>query len=125
MRFEAVLLLFFATAVVLECCCASPAAFGNTERQTAVDRVRRRTGTGTGTRTNQEEEEEDEEEVTTVTPTTAAININLLQLLQAISEFISRAGNAATNCVTQSCFPFDAGQCLTCLALVGLAAVGK
>ena len=130
MRFEAVLLLFFATAVVLECCCASPAAFGNTERQTAVDRVRRRTHTGTGrtgtgTRTNQEEEEEDEEEVTTVTPTTAAININLLQLLQAISEFISRAGNAATNCVTQSCFPFDAGQCLTCLALVGLAAVGK
>ena len=125
MHFAAVLLLFFATAVVLECCCASPAAFGNTERQTAVDRVRRRTGTGTGTRTNQEEEEEDEEEVTTVTPTTAAININLLQLLQAISEFISRAGNAATNCVTQSCFPFDAGQCLTCLALVGLAAVGK
>ena len=124
MRFEAVLLLFFATAVVLECCCASPAAFGNTERQTAVDRVRR-THTGPGTRTNQEEEEEDEEEVTAVTPTTAAININLLQLLQAISEFISRAGNAATNCVTQSCFPFDAGQCLTCLALVGLAAVGK
>ena len=124
MRFEAVLLLFFATAVVLECCCASPAAFGNTERQTAVDRGRR-THTGPGTRTNQEEEEEDEEEVTAVTPTTAAININLLQLLQAISEFISRAGNAATNCVTQSCFPFDAGQCLTCLALVGLAAVGK
>ena len=124
MRFEAVLLLFFATAVVLECCCASPAAFGNTERQTAVDRVRR-THTGPGTQTNQEEEEEDEEEVTAVTPTTAAININLLQLLQAISEFISRAGNAATNCVTQSCFPFDAGQCLTCLALVGLAAVGK
>ena len=125
MRFEAVLLLFFATAVVLECCCASPAAFGNTERQTAVDRVRRRTHTGPGTQTNQEEEEEDEEEVTAVTSTTAAININLLQLLQAISEFISRAGNAATNCVTQSCFPFDAGQCLTCLALVGLAAVGK
>ena len=124
MRFAAVLLLFFATTVVLECCCASPAAFGNTERQTAVDRVRR-THTGPGTRTNQEEEEEDEEEVTAVTPTTAAININLLQLLQAISEFISRAGNAATNCVTQSCFPFDAGQCLTCLALVGLAAVGK
>ena len=124
MRFAAVLLLFFATTVVLECCCASPAAFGNTERQTAVDRVRR-THTGPGTRTNQEEEEEDEEEVTAVTPTTAAININLLQLLHAISEFISRAGNAATNCVTQSCFPFDAGQCLTCLALVGLAAVGK
>ena len=123
MRFEAVLLLFFATAVVLECCCASPAAFGNIERQTEVDRVRRRTHTGTGTRGTQEEEED--EEVTTVAPTTAAININLLQLLQAISEFISRAGNAATNCVTQSCFPFDAGQCLTCLALVGLAAVGK
>ena len=119
MRFEAVLLLFFATAVVLECCCASPAAFGNTERQTEVDRVRR-THTRTGT-----QEEEEEEEVTTVAPTTAAININLLQLLQGISDFLNRAGNAATNCVTQSCFPFDAGRCLTCLALVGLAGVGK
>lgn len=53
------------------------------------------------------------------------IQINVLQLLQAISQFIGRTGNAATNCVTQACFPFDAGRCLTCLALVGLAAVGK
>ena len=121
MRCEAVLLLLVASAVVLECCCASPAAFGDSEKE--LVRERRRSHTG---RTEEEgEEEEEEEEPTTAASNTGEINVNLLQLLQGISEFISRTGNAATNCVTQACFPFDAGRCLTCLALVGLAAVGK
>ena len=119
MRCEAVLLLLVATAVVLECCCASPAAFGDSEK--ALVRERRRSHTGR----TEEEEEEEEEEPTTAASNTGEINVNLLQLLQGISEFISRTGNAATNCVTQACFPFDAGRCLTCLALVGLAGVGK
>ena len=97
MRTEVVLLLFVATAaVVLGSSSASPANFKN---KGEVVRVRRQDA--------------------------ADININVLQLLQAISQFIGRTGNAATNCVTQACFPFDAGRCLTCLALVGLAAVGK
>ena len=97
MRTEVVLLLFVATAaVVLGSSSASPAKF---ENKGEVVRVRRQDA--------------------------ADININLLQLLQGISQFIGRAGNAATNCVTQSCFPFDAGRCLTCLALVGLAGIGK
>ena len=117
MRCEAVLLLLVTTAVVLECCCASPAAFGNSEKE--LVRERRRSHTS---RTDEDEEEEP----TTAAANTGEINVNLLQVLQGISEFISRAGNAATNCVTQSCFPFgDGGQCLTCLALVGLAGVGK
>ena len=132
MRFEAVLLLFFATAMVLECCCASPAAFGNTEIQTAVDRVRRTRHTGTGTQ--EEEEEESPETSPEESPETSPEESRessrggrsaVLIVLREISNFLNRAGNAGTNCVTQSCFPFDAGQCLTCLALVGLAAVGK
>ena len=124
MRFEAVLFLFFATAVVLECCCASPAAFGNIERQTAVDRVRRTMHTGTRTRTQgtQEEEEEDSPETETTTRSRPSA---VLLVLKAISEFISRTGNAGTNCVTQACFPFEAGRCLTCLALVAVAGIGK
>ena len=128
MRFEAVLLLFFATAVVLECCCASPAAFGNIERQTAVDRVRRTMHTGTGTRTGtgtqDEEEEQEEDSPETESTTRRGPNVPLI-VLREISNFISRTGNAATNCVTQACFPFDAGRCLTCLALVAVAGVGK
>ena len=130
MHFEAVLLLFFATAVVLECCCASPAAFGNIERQTAVDRVRRTMHTGTGrTRGTQEtqdeeEEQEEQEEDSPETTTRRGPNVPLL-VLREISNFISRTGNAATNCVTRDCFPFDAGRCLTCLALVAVAGVGK
>ena len=97
MRTEVVLLLFVATAtLVLGSSSASPANF---ESKGEVVRVRRQDA--------------------------ADININVLQLLQALSQFIGNAGNAATNCVTQACFPFDAGRCLTCLALVGLAAVGK
>ena len=97
MRTEVVLLLFVATAtLVLGSSSASPANF---ENKGEVVRVRRQDA--------------------------ADININVLQLLQALSQFIGNAGNAATNCVTQACFPFDAGRCLTCLALVGLAAVGK
>ena len=96
MRTE-VLLLFIATAaVVLGSSSASPANF---ENKGEVARVRRQDG--------------------------ADIQINVLQLLQAISQFIGRTGNAATNCVTQACFPFEDGRCLTCLALVGLAGVGK
>ena len=118
MRCEAVLLLLVATAVVLECCCASPAAFGNTENKKEHVRVRRTRHTA-GTRENEEEEASPMTRSSPRGPSAVFI------VLREISNFISRTGNAATNCVTQACFPFEAGRCLTCLGLVAVAGVGK
>ena len=120
MRCEAVLLLLVAAAVVLECCCASPAAFGNTENKKEHVRVRRTRHTP-GTRENEEEEASPMTRTRSSPRGPSAVFI----VLREISNFISRTGNAATNCVTQACFPFEAGRCLTCLGLVAVAGVGK
>ena len=123
MRCEAVLLLLVVTAVVLECCCASPAAFGDSEKELVRERRTRHTP---GTRTEEEEDEEGEiTEMTEMTENTPGGPSAVFIILREISNFISRTGNAGTNCVTQACFPFDAGRCLTCLALVAVAGIGK
>ena len=122
MRCEAVLLLLVVTAVVLECCCASPAAFGDSEKELVRERRTRHTP---GTRTEEEDEEGEMTEMTEMTENTPGGPSAVFIILREISNFISRTGNAGTNCVTQACFPFDAGRCLTCLALVAVAGIGK
>ena len=109
--------------VVLFCCCASPASFESRE-----DVVRQRAQPQ-----NNEEETQDK----AIVPTVAVVSRQaepgtnlLLQILNILSNIFQNAGLAGTNCVPLDCIgnttaPVDAGRCLTCLALVAVAGIGK
>ena len=116
-----VLLLLF---VVLLCCCASPASF-----ESRGDVVRQQRAQPQ----NNEEETQDK----AIIPTVAVVSRQaepgtslLLQILSILSNIFQNAGLAGTNCVPLDCIgnttaPVDAGRCLTCLALVAVAGIGK
>ena len=120
---KVVLLLLF---VKLLCCCASPASF---ESRGNVVRVRQQRAQPQ----NNEEETQDK----AIVPTVAVVSRQaepgtslLLQILSILSNIFQNAGLAGTNCVPLDCIgnttaPVDAGRCLTCLALVAVAGIGK
>ena len=112
--------------VVLLCCCASPASFESREDAVRVRRQRPQPQ-------NSEKETQDE----AIIPTVAVVSRQaepgrslLLQILSVLSNIFQNAGLAGTNCVPLDCIgnataPVDAGRCLTCLALVAVAGIGK
>ena len=108
--------------VVLVCCCASPASF---ESKEDVVRVRRQR-----TQPQNNEEETQDEAVAVVSRQAQPGTSLLLQILTGISNILQNVGLAGTNCVPLDCIgnataPVDAGRCLTCLALVAVAGIGK
>jgi len=136
MKFQTVLLLLVAAAAMLEYCCATPADFGNSERD--HERERRRTrgrGTPRGTGGDDEDDEdyedyEDEDDDEAATQIVVVVNPGpniVQQILGGISNFLTNSASALTNCVTQSpgCLPFDTAGCLICLGLAALAGIGK
>lgn len=115
-----VLLLF----VVLVCCYASPASFESSENKDVVHVRRQRTQL-------QNVMKETQDEAVAVVSRQAEPEASLLlQIITAITSILRNVGLAGTNCVPLDCVgnataPIDAGRCLTCLALVAVAGLGK
>ena len=117
-----VLLLF----VVLVCCYASPASFESSENKDVVRIRRQRTQLQ-----NDMKETQDEAPTVAVVSRQAEPEASLLlQIITVITSILRNVGLAGTNCVPLDCVgnataPIDAGRCLTCLALVAVAGLGK